>query len=149
MLSVDVDAHLVKCQAMYFGASGATPEKIAANVASDARTLGCTLVRVWIDNGWWLIAGDLDWLNAPNRSKFTDANAFEAPWALPEAGQNEYLSAAMTRVFSVATATCCDAHVHLVKGTSDDLQDFIRVCAGTPQSNRIIGFRFQAIAWAF
>jgi hypothetical protein len=144
--AIDIDAHLIKCQEMYFGASGATPAKIAASVASDALILGCTSVRVWIVSCWWLIAGDLDWLNAPSRSSFTDLNAFEAPWALPEAGQNQFLSAVMTRVFSVATATCCGANVHLVKGTSDDLEQFIRVCADTPRGNRIIGFRFQAVA---
>ena len=143
---VDIDAHLIKCQVMYFGASGATPEKIAASVVSDALILGCTSVRVWIDSGWWLIAGDLDWLNAPNRSNFTDLNAFEVPWALPEAGQNHYLSAVMTRVFSVATATRCGANAHAIKGTSGDLERFISVCADIPQSNRIIGFRFYAIA---
>ncbi len=143
---VDIDAHLIKCQEMYFGASRATPSKIAASVASDALILGCTSVRVWNVEGWWLIAGDLDWLNAPNRSNFTDLNAFKVPWALPEAGQNQYLSAVMTRVFSNAAATCCGANTHLVKGTSDDLEQFIRVCTDTPRGYRIIGFKFEAAA---
>ena len=143
---VDIDAHLIKCQEMYFGASGATPKKIVASIASDALILGCTSVRVWVVDGWWLIAGDLDWLNAPNRSNFTDLNAFEAPWALPEAGQNHYLSAVMMRVFSVATATRCGANERLIKGTSDDLQQFNRACADTPRGNRIIGFKFQDVA---
>ena len=44
----------------------------------------------------------------------------------------------MTRVFSVATATRCGANAHAIKGTSDDLEQFIRVFADMPQSNRII-----------
>ncbi len=146
LTAMDMDEHLINRQEMYFGTSGATPEKIAASIASDALILGCTSVHVWNCDGWWLIAGDLDWLNAPNRSKFTDLNAFEAPWALPEAGQFQHLSAVMARAFAVATATRCGENLRLVKGTSDDLQQFIRVSVDAPQCNRVIGFRFQTAA---
>ncbi len=37
MLTMDIDAHLIKCQEMYFGASRATPEKMAASMMFQVR----------------------------------------------------------------------------------------------------------------
>ena len=76
---IDVDAHLIKRQELYFGTLGATPERIASDVAADALALGCTSVRAWAQDDWWLIAGNLDWLNAPNRAGFGAQTAFERP----------------------------------------------------------------------
>ena len=143
---IDVDKAIAKRQDIWFGSLGATPQRIASDIGGDALILGCRSVQVWMQDGWWLICGDTDWLNAPNRAGFSGATAFERPWALPEAGQNFHLSAVMARIFATATATRSGGRLELIRGTSEDLAEFAELSAGAPHVERVVGFRFSAAA---
>ena len=129
---------------LFFGSKGPTGQRIAADIASDALTMGSTSVRCWHEHGWWLIAADLDWFNQPNTAGVNQENAFDTFWGMPEAGQNFFWHSFFAKMYSSATATSTNGISSLIKGDPSFLAVFNGIAANSPHQERIVGFRFSA-----
>ena len=139
---VDFKDHLIRNEQMYFGTRGANPQFIVTHIAEGAFVLGSGKVTIENVDGWWIVASDRDWLNAPNSINTTEKNVFESLRAFPESGQNNYRGEFMAMIYSSALVIITNSTSTLMKGLDTDLKAFERICGALECNVNVLGFKF-------
>lgn len=130
---------------MYFGTNGPTPSAICSGILEGALVLGSKKVVVENRGDWWLIASDIDWLNATNKFGTNEDNAFLGLRAFPENGVNSIRSEIFAFVFSSCLISKGPTKTVLIKGNKKDKDDFSNIVSSLTTYKRVVGFKFEHV----
>jgi hypothetical protein len=139
---LDVKAHVLRAQHLYFDESGATANKICIGIAEGAKILGSTDVAIFTKNGWSVVASNHDWLNQSNLSNANQTNLFKGIHGFPEAGINSVRSEYFSYVFSSALCLWSSGEVETIKGDCESLRE---LSDELHSFKKALGFKFEKV----
>jgi hypothetical protein len=129
---------------MYFGSRGINAESICSYVSEGALILGAKNVDIAVENEWYFISSDLDWMSVETQiAEVNEDSLFDNIFGFPEMGVNCFRWEALTHYFSDATFTTSNGETKTILGSESDRLDYLSYIESIGKRGRIIGFKFN------
>jgi hypothetical protein len=142
LTTVDPLDYIRKRPERFLRSGTVTGVELAEILAGDALLLTDAPVTVFRKQGWWIVAGEADWMEGLAGGSVTDLFAHLVPF--PQAGVNSMHAEVLLTAFAdaVLTATGCAARV--IKGTVSQEDAIWEAMKANPRWQRVVAFRLDA-----